>query len=122
MHFCASVTVVVSALSSFVSHAYVVPTVNQQQQHGRRTTTTTTQLFMAVEEVTTAAAAAASSSFSSASLLLAPLAALGVGKATLDQKEKLELDVYATEVELDEIKGKLRNSEVAVQVRRYCNG
>ena len=121
MHFCASVTVVVSALSSFVSHAYVVPTVNQQQQqHGRRTTTTTTtttQLFMAVEEVTTAAAAAASSSFSSASLLLAPLAALGVGKATLDQKEKLELDVYATEVELDEIKGKLRNSEVAVQVR-----
>ena len=118
MHFCASVTVVVSALSSFVSHAYVVPTVNQQQQHGRRTTTTTTQLFMAVEEVTTAAAAAASSSFSSASLLLAPLAALGVGKATLDQKEKLELDVYATEVELDEIKGKLRNSEVAV--RRYC--
>lgn len=62
-------------------------------------------------------AAATQSFISVAPLLLAPLAALAAGSQALSNKDKLELDVYATEIELEEIKQKLKNSQIQATVR-----
>mgnify|MGYP003497788838 CR=1 FL=1 len=99
------------AVTAFTPTGITLAQGGRQYVDAQSRTRASWRLGMAVEEVSGTAAL-----LESAPLFLAPIAALAAGRQALADKERLELDVYATEIELEDIKQKLKASQLQITV------